>query len=82
MGEGVGLVQCMKFDLFKRIVVPREVIKVIPPHGVHICEAYLVTESGMVLIKKAKAILNSKEILLLDDLSIDLRRPYSLNLGD
>lgn len=57
-------------------------IEIIPPHGVHICEAYLVTESGMMFIEEAKAIFNSKELLLLDDLSIDLRRPYSLDLGN
>lgn len=36
----------------------------------------------MMFIEEAKAIFNSKELLLLDDLSIDLRRPYSLDLGN
>lgn len=33
-------------------------------------------------IKEAEAVFNSKEVLMLDNLSIDLRRPYSLDLGD
>lgn len=34
------------------------------------------------LIEEAEAVFNSKELLMLDNLSIDLRRPYSLDLGD
>lgn len=82
MSEGVTFVQCMEFDCLQGLLVPSELAEIIPTHGIHIREANLVTESRVVLIQESISIFNPKNLLLLDDLGVDMGRPYPLDLSN
>lgn len=60
--------------------IAREVIQIVPAHSIYISLAQFIRKLRMMPHKKSVQILIIEKILLLDDLSIHIRRTQSLDL--
>jgi hypothetical protein len=56
-------------------LIPREVVEVVPSDCVNVCLSDFFGKLSLMFGQKCKKILISQEMILLDDLSIDVRRP-------
>jgi hypothetical protein len=50
MPQYVALVDGMKLELSQGLPVPRELVEIVPPHCVHVCETYLTGEDRLVFV--------------------------------
>jgi len=63
----------VKLDLFKCFLITRELVEKVPPHGIHVGLANFLRELWVVFMQEAIQVFVSNEMLLLYDLSIDIR---------
>lgn len=82
MAENVVFVEDMELELFQCLLVPGELVEIVPAHGVKVCLTYFARKHGLVPVEKGEEILELEEVLLLDNLRIDIGRPQRLDLSD
>lgn len=70
----------MDFEFLQRLVVPRKIGQIVPPHRVYVCLRNLLSEGWMGPRQETIEILEFNEVPLLNDLGIDIRRSQRFNL--
>lgn len=80
--DGIILVHNKDRDRFKSLLVPGEAAQVVPTHRVDIRLPNLLSEHRVMSRQEAVQVLVPKKRLLLNYLSVDVRRSQGLDLRD